>query len=148
MDENTGDKAFDDLLVYCRAFATVCLTVDPRPGPFHSPYGAFVDKRMRVEGWISGNHHEGLTYTELIEMVRLEAMTRASGGLLEGAALMVYVTGPNDEDRLVLQIETRKSKVTYFFRVSADGASLEEPIQGAPLLPQGLCFFNQPTDSH
>jgi hypothetical protein len=137
------DEPLEKLRLHCRVFGAVCAkaTSDPRPGPFNAPYGAFIDVGGEVSGWISVNYREGLTYDELIEAVRLEAMSWAVTGRLAGAALMVCATGPNGQDGLIVQIETRKSRLTLLYQFDENGEIIDDPGEGPPLLPEGLCFF-------
>jgi hypothetical protein len=137
------DEPLEELRLHCRVFGGVCAkaNTDPRPGPFNSPYGAFIDIGGEVSGWISVNYREGLMYDELIEAVRLEAMSRALSGRLAGAALMVCATGPGGKDGLILQIETRKSKLTLLYEFDENGDIIDKPSEVQPLLPDGLCFF-------
>ena len=137
------DELLFELLLNCRVFGSVCAQVDadPRPGPFNSPYGAFVDEHGTVSGWISANHRDGLTYDELIDAVRLEAMARSASGKLAGAALMVWATDDSGRDALIVQAETRRSKVTLLYEFDDHSSIIDEPTEVEPILPEGLCFF-------
>src|SRR5258708_5216630 len=87
----------------------------PQSGPFNAPVAAFVDEGMKVQGWLPVNDHQGATYEELIEIVRLEAMTRSLAGQIEGAALMIQLSAPDGRDGVGVQIHTRKSSVMLVF---------------------------------
>lgn len=139
----SDDEQLEELRLHCRVFGAVCARVrqDPRPGPFNSPYGAFLDVDGPVTGWISANHRQGLTYQELIEAVRIEAMSRATSGRLAGAALMVSATGPDGQDGLMVQLQTRTSNVTLLYEFTRSGDIIDDPLIVDPLSLEGLCFF-------
>ena len=69
------------------------------------------------------------------------AWPRPASGAVEGAALLVSVTGLEGEEAVLLQIQTKKSSNAYLVPVSADGL-LEGPFEASPILPDGLCFFD------
>jgi hypothetical protein len=135
------DEAREELLLHCRTLASLSLAATPRIGPFNAPCGAIVGQDMQVEGWSSANRHDGLTYEELIETVRLEAMARSSAGQIEGAALSIYLQSPDGGEAVGIQIHTRRSSVAYLYRVTPGGRSLEEPEEVSLFLPEGLCIF-------
>ena len=136
------DEAFRELLVHFRAIAGVCVKSGRQYGPFNAPCGAFVTNDMHLESWSSANRHDGLTYEELLETVRLELMAQSSAGLIAGAALLICVHREDGEEALGLQIETRQSSIAYIFPVSADGQTVDEPYVCSPFVPEGLCFFD------
>jgi hypothetical protein len=134
------DEAYEELLLHCRTVASLCLKTAPASGPFNAPVCAFVDGDMNLEPWHVLHHHRGSTYAELIQIIRLEAMTRSVAGLIEGAALMMELAS-DGRKAVGIQIHTRQSSKMLVFPVGHDGVSLGEPEEASLYLSEGLCFF-------
>lgn len=54
---------------------------------------------------------------------------------------MVSATGPDGQDGLMVQLQTRTSNVTLLYEFTRSGDIIDDPLIVDPLSLEGLCFF-------
>ncbi|MFC1642083.1 hypothetical protein ACFL5O_05260 [Myxococcota bacterium] len=133
------DQALLVIVDQARSYSTLCFQeLGDIP-----PHGLFLSEDGQLDFFLPSEKDRDAEPDDLLELVRLEAMSRAISGSLAGAALLARVESSEGDSAVATQIQTASMSLMLLHPCHLDGPNSElgDPVAGPGLLlEEGLCF--------